>query len=363
MNKKMSERTRKELAIVLQKEINCYLHNSYFLCTILAFENLRPWFYENYIQLYTSGEKEVRHAGKPEVILDFYGGWTKPKIFFEEQYFDRCEMKEIDIISKIKQCINEERYIYTYVDEFFTIQGMNEHFAHDIYIYGYDDSKEEILVIGFDIHMNFVKYTIPYNSFKNGFKNGIVLSETYDKYGGKRYFFNVKMKVDENYQYKIQMDSVLTLFNDYLHSINTYLHSNDENCDMYKNPNCKYGLATYDEVLKMLKSTYEMGGKTDYRAFHTLYEHKALMKKRLDYFSQILKLNDEEKSLFSEVGQKILELGEQLRLRCIKYNILETKKLLEQMIADVQKLKSLEQQGYLKIYSIIALHKKDIDFE
>lgn len=58
---------RNELTVKVQKNINCYLFNAYYLCILLAYDNMYPWFYENYIQLYFNANKPVNFDDKKEV--------------------------------------------------------------------------------------------------------------------------------------------------------------------------------------------------------------------------------------------------------------------------------------------------------
>lgn len=341
---------KKELTIVVQKEINNYLHNAYFLSIILGYDNLKNWFYENYVQLYFNGDKFVRNTGIPEYFLDFYGGWTEPRKFFDSESYYRREINPSEIISLVKEKIGNDCYVYTYVDEFITKENVNVHNAHDILVYGYNDEKQEFMVLGFDDKNNFNSYKISYDNFERGYASGVENSQVSDMYQGKNYFFTMKMNVNEDYQYDFHVEIFLNYLKEYVNCINTGMKCEDPNGDMYKCDSIKYGIQVYDELLPIMEKIIEKKEIIDYRVFHTLYEHKTLMHKRLQYMANIIPIDNKAKEDILNQSQNLAGIAQELRLNCIKYNLCRRETVMRMMIDQVNLLKNIETTLYPKVF-------------
>jgi len=344
---------RKVLKIKIQKEINCYLSNAYFLCIILAYENMLPWFFENYTQLYFCPEKSMRNSNDLEIFLDFYGGWTEPRKILQCDCINRNVLEDTDILEYIESSIREGFYLYTYIDEFYTINRQELHNSHDIFVYGFDKSKSEIMVIGFDNKYNFTDYCISYSTFRKAFVSGIQIARKTDKRNGEDYCRLIRPSFKENEKYLFNKDNFLSLLNDYLHSINTAnkIITEDPNYALYKSHKNIFGISVYEKIIQYLSSVINLQINIDYRPLHTLYEHKSIMYKRLQFiFSQynIIDRNNYIKQCMD------LEIEcNTLRLLCIKYNINKKPKIINTMIEKLVKQKEIENNLFPGIYNLL----------
>jgi hypothetical protein len=340
---------RKELKINIQKKINCYLFDAYYLCIILAYDNLYPWFCENYVQLYYNSNKPIDYTNKSEVWLDFYGGWTEPRKILQCNNKGRQYFNGINIIKFIEECIDKNKYVFTYWDEF-CIKAFcrEEHFVHDIFIYGYDRLQKIFLVIGFDKNHNFKNYCISYQEFEEAFNTGLELTKNV---GDKRYFVEISSDFDENYKYQFSIHKFLSGLYDYLHSIDSSCReSNDiELFEHYKLPGNVFGMDIYNELIKYIKKTLIQNADIiDYRPFHTLYEHKNSIYESMAY---IIKTNDMEADEILSEYEQVKNDFNYIRMLILKYNAKKSEKLLNEVELLILKGKSKEYDILTSFYN------------
>ncbi|KAA9008675.1 amino acid adenylation domain-containing protein [Paenibacillus spiritus] len=347
----------KRLRIRLQNKIICYTHNSYLLCILLGYDNMLPWFYENYVQLYYSPSKRLRIKDSEEIWLDFYGGWNEPRRFFDYKYYQREFLADQDIIRFIEGRIDRNQYFHTYLDEFYTIQQGREHFVHDIFVYGYDREKRLVHVIGFNAKREFVAYELDYDRFRIAFEEGVRLSRTLDENGGDYYGLEIKCIVDDSYTHSYRLDQLLDQLHDYLHSVNTarkrkideYLYCLSDNV---------FGRDTYAYILDHLKHVREQEGVPDYRAFHTLYEHKKGLSERIQYLAGLYPELPQLKPM-AEQFEKLTQSFNLARLSALRYLVIKDIGLVDSMIALVSR--GQEEEGVIltELYRLLdAFHKE-----
>lgn len=341
------------LKFKLQKEINCYLSNAYYLCVILAYDNMKQWFYENYIQLFFSTNKALRNSKRREIFLDFYGGWTEPQHLFDCIKYDREFMQDSNVIEFMKKNIDNGRYIYTYIDEYYTIQS--EHNSHDVFIYGYDDNEENILVAGFNQKWVFTSYTVKYETFLKAYKNGLDNSKKNDTYGGINYAITMLPKFNENTIYKFNVDKFLSLFYDYIHSINTSekIQSNNTDYDMYKVKTNVYGMDVYDKLIKEIKYIQVVKVGIDYRAFHAIAEHKYGLLMRIKNINEIYHLNLKDEIFPLNICNELVKISKEARYCVIKYLVSGELAPLNKALEKIEMLKKIETESFEKIYDFI----------
>ncbi|OPZ86074.1 MAG: hypothetical protein BWY74_03742 [Firmicutes bacterium ADurb.Bin419] len=331
---------KKELIAVPQRKINNYLFNASLLCIILAYDNLKPWFYENYLQIYFNPKKSDIYSNQG--WLDFYGGWTLPQQVLEYKEFERNYFENVYIIDFIESCIEQGNYIFTYIDEYYIDNAMyfGKHFVHDTFIYGYDRKKQQISVIAYDNNSNFSKYTISYSSFESAFSAAMKTTENKESWNEK-YCVLYKCKYDNNYEYKFNLKKFLENLSDYLYSVNTALKDKPD-YQLYLSKDNIFGINVYDGVLNHLNGI-EKGSQLFYPSIHTLYEHKLALKERLQYISNNFGISDN----FSELVDKtdiLIEAFDTFRLLAIKYNALHKENLIEKMCSIIEEQKGFEKE-------------------
>ncbi|PXV95598.1 hypothetical protein C8E03_101227 [Lachnotalea glycerini] len=346
----MNDNNKKILNVVVQRKINCYSSDAYFLNLILAYPNMLPWIYENYIQLFFSSGKKVRNTNENEVFLDFFGGWTEPRKLLNCKQYDRKFLSTTDIICFIENKISDGFYLYTYIDEYYSISEGKEHYCHDISIYGYDKIKQLLHVIGFDKKGNYTTYTILYSVFRLAFESGILLSKEYDQYGGKNYLLGIAPNFSREKKYVIEPENMKSIFYDYLNNIRTIDNfvTDDPNYDLYMQPQNVYGICVYDCITEYISNFTNWTHKIDYRIFHVLYEHKKLMSDRLLYLKEELKYPISEQEIIQT--NELIHSCDKARLIVLKHNIIPKEQTLSKLLNYILQISQEESKLFKQVY-------------
>lgn len=341
------------LKVNVQKKINCYLFNAYYLCIILAYENMYPWFYENYIQLYFNPHKPIDFSNRTEVWLDFYGGWTEPRKLLECTEIDKHFFANIDIIKFLEENIDKKNYIFTYFDEYFIKrQLVNNHYVHDIFVYGYNRSEKKIYVIGFDDKIQFCSYCVDYGTFEKAFYSGIEITREKDRsnntFDKNIYCTLISPRFDEHSNYAFNHFKFLYNLDDYIMSRNSYLRKVPYAFELYKMEGNIFGLNIYKAILEYLAEVEAEKKILDFRPFHTLYEHKIAIFDRMSYISKTYRIN-----LRNELSkyEQIVESFNYIRLLTIKYNLTKSQDLLRKQILIMNQRMGDEEEVLLNLYN------------
>lgn len=336
---------KKELPINIQHRINNQLCNAGFLCILLAYENMENWLYEHYIQLYYSFNKCVLSSKQKEMFLDFYGGWTEPREMLCIDSYNRKDVEKFDVNSFIK-IINENKYVYCYVDEYY-IQ-ISRHNSHDILVYGYNDEKQTFQVVGYKDRF-FQQYEVDYNNFIKAFYSGIKISKMFDTYHGINYFLCIKPCIDRISNYKFHIEKFEERLYEYINCINTGILNacDDLNHKMYQKEGNVYGLKVYECLISDIEMCKKKLTLLDYRAFHTLYEHNMLMRERLEILP--FEINEELKKKIDE----LVSISNKIRMLVMKYDLEPNLEVLERIISETRRLYEAEKESYTFFYEYI----------
>ena len=166
------------LFILPQNNITTYLNYSF---PILAFywnEKKRLWFMEHFTQIYAMQSKEgylwVDYLEAPA----FYDDVLDAEIMKSD------DMEHVDdVVSFIKNAVDQEKYTMVFVDKYF-LEGRRqfnvEHHSLQIFIYGYDDRKQEFHLMGFYRDGSFGRLSISYNEFRRAFSSCLENSEQFE---------------------------------------------------------------------------------------------------------------------------------------------------------------------------------------
>ncbi len=354
----------KELKIVLQNKVNNFLLNAYFLCIIMAHENLYPWFYENYIQLYYNDKKQGRY-GKKEIWLDFYGGWTEPQKLLDFIKIPRKTFESTNILTYIKRNIDEGLYVFTYFDEYYVKPNYTEsgtHFVHDILVYGYNDLDKELSVLGFDDNRAFVSYKVPYVKFIMAFEKGLELTNTDESWNMDAFYgrlFGVKSQ--DSGIYSFDCKRFADRLGDYIYSVNTvkkdYPDYDRDNpvdyCEIYLMDENVFGMDIYKHLPQYMEEVLQSKDLLFYTAFHTLYEHKVCMMDKLNYISTRFNLHKELDEILESYGH-ITSVFNSIRLTALKYNRCRKENLLREIIPIIGTETENEKDVLSRAYDVIS---------
>ncbi|WP_127530189.1 hypothetical protein [Paenibacillus kobensis] len=256
-------------------EISGYLHHAYPLAVMSDHPSFIPWFYSNYIQLYTA-----KDLGGVPFYINFYRylDWNNYQLL-DHQYFDREVMPVDDIVEYVIHCIDLDYCFYSFVDEFY-VPGRTPyqkvHFDHELMISGYDKTNRTFRASSF-INGQYSDFSISFQDFKDAYQNN---SLKYD-------YMKLIRVLKPNYSstYEFDPSFVNEVLNDYLHARNSI--DRYANFDLFHYKNMTFGIDVYRELQLYMNNCMIEGKTCDIYPFHILWEHKKVMAGRFRYMIEL----------------------------------------------------------------------------
>jgi len=246
----------------------------------------------------------------------------------------------------IEYQINNGYYIRVHMDQFYlscSNRYKANHNMHEVFIYGYDRDKKEIMVADFIFGKpTYFFTTVMYDELNLSFSNSMPQSND------PIWFSDIKMFKYVDYDYKINMDLLKVSLNDYLNCTDNMLIY--KYCFRPENADLHYGLNYYDELAE-----YCVAGerRLDRKAFHLLCEHKIIMSMRLEYLKDNNYINAiGYKQVFDKCKKNEIDtLG--LRNMALKYNTTNNEDLLKRMSEKCYELKKQDSEFVSDLISIL----------
>ncbi|MDF2984522.1 MAG: amino acid adenylation domain protein [Eubacterium sp.] len=275
-----------ELKVVMQKDITTWLHRSLPLCMVLAFEKYLPWYYSNFIQIFS---------------------YTNEKGYIELNYLeprDCCNeivdmiclgyplLKHIDnIIEYIIENINMGYYLVINVDEYYLPNKWaykKLHFVHSSLIYGYDSKEKKLKAIGFNQNI-FEEITFDYDQFFQAYENGRI---HYKEYAPWCEWSAMQLMRPKKYELEYPFSNER-----FLKELKNYLFSTGDSVKLYSfeynEEQVDFGFKVYDVMIESLENLLQGKITSDYRSSHLIAEHKKCIYDRLGYVISRYRLTGE----------------------------------------------------------------------
>ena len=316
------------------------------LSLIYACENAKSWFCNTYIQLFTDHRNPISGGirFRQELFLKYCPFF---KMFALEDY--RFFTDKNKLINDIKKILSNNYAVAINVDrDFIPLIKNAYHFIHSVYIYGYDDEKQEFTISDFVSESgSFTLTTIPYKNLQESLDSMNETDYTV-KYSSNKFFIYLYDAHDFHYVFDIK--KLCHELGDYYNCENTM----DVNCyevyNLYKTKdnNVMWGIDVYNWLSEYLS---EFKDSIDYHSIYVLLDHKKSMLLRIDYLESIHLLKDylTLKQGYNELLNKIKVL---LNLS-IKYNLTRDKKIVDKMQVEISVIKKLEKDmAYMFLESI-----------
>lgn len=284
------------------------------------------WIYSNYIQL-------VGNNFSNTVNIDFFprgeAFFTCP--LFLSQKMDRSFIDSLllDPLDLIKLCINNDSYIYLVLNLSDLLS--RPHFYHDLLIYGYDDTSQEIYLADFAFKSKYSFERISYNEFINAY---LSLPQEQDFMNDWRGGFQL-VKISSSYPpYRFDIHFVKESLQEYLNGTET-----PNRYRGFKQPfaNEVYGLNVYDLLINFCHEK-----KYDGRPFSVLKDHHTLMIKRLIYMEENKLIKDCRKII--DQYSDIIKLLHIILNKQIKYSLKPNPAYLEDIIVQLKNIKVTDAQ-------------------
>jgi hypothetical protein len=239
---------------------------------------------------------------------------------------DVIEKNGIDVISFLKNAIDEHYYAYMCVDTYYIAEYplyQRIHFPHDMFVFGYDDESGHFHIADFMKDNRYYQAQASYDQVREAFH-----SEYDDSYG----FNGIQLlKPDDDARYPFDVDWIIQMLEDYASGYLTsrrFQTLGDPHVEV-----CVYGLDIYRELINFIyrsANTFLIR-----RALHTLSDHKKLMKLRVEYLAAHQYLKD---VALIEMSQAIEKLSLVLRNSYLKYMVQPSAEKLQNVVNLIHQL-------------------------
>lgn len=285
-----------------------------FQLVMLLRNDLYPWFYENFINIFIHGEERttiefVDNVGESFSFL------IDETITHDYKYFLSLD----NPIAFIKERISNGFYTAIWVDKYYipgAIEQADQHFVHPIFIYGYDDSSNCFAFVNFSWDKGIVKNDIKYDDLLKAVQS----VQKYYIYGGGDVSINRTMYCFRQKADYARKPFSITAFNE---ELKNYIYSNPGDIkaryQWYPQQNAIYGLKVYDRFIYVLNHIQE-GYYIVFKSIGDFVLHKQYMYARLTYIMEQYDL-PEECCLCIKSFSRVVRLIESIKMLNIKYAI------------------------------------------
>ncbi len=319
-----NNRSGNRLDIILQKGINCHGTYAYPLCIILADERRYPWFYENYMEIYS--------LGNPCTSIDYMDGISylskNENAILHRKSIKRSEIEvQFDCIAFVRESIHSGNYLVMFLDEYY-LQGQGAyqsfHYVHDTLVFGFDDYKKKIMAVAVSRNSDYVINAYDYEAFRNAFQDG--LTHCSEAIGIS------PLQLEENtiilLKCREDREQALNIFdlNNFKDKLCLYVNANvysetqevpsvtQDHVD-----NKSFGFAVYDVFLQVFSNITEGVDfwMPPYQQFLLFFEHKKGILERLQFIANTQEITDESKTVLLTY-RKVIEKFETIMRQYLK---------------------------------------------
>lgn len=318
-----------ELPIILQQERIARQVFALPLCAILTNENLIPWYYQNFVELYFT-DNHINYVG-----LDFqFLGYNYDMFLSYRFNIDYRQYKTM--VSYLIGKLQEQFYAYLNVDIFYIPHTPNyrkRHFYHDILLYGFDNQKKCFLGVYYDDEGIFNRHDIPYSDLKKAFQHIKDCSEF------PKEQYDVTLFNFDNLSVPFRFD--LKAFTTSLYN---YVNSVDKTADMlftihlrrFRHIQYDFGISGIEKLISKFETTHMV----EFIKVNFLYEHKKGILSSMKYIASThLKLPLLNEHI--EAYQAIVDTYENIRMLTLKLRMLKQQDMTCEKLFDsiLKKLK------------------------
>lgn len=298
--KEEQSETKRVLPIFFPPPIVTYLYFPYQLSIILAHDKTKPWFFSNFIQLFS------KLNSNSIWLLHFF-----PDIYMVQnnQYFievarvneNVVEIKRGEMAKRLCEWIGNGYYVCVILSESALPGSMmygREPYPHPQFFFGYDLATKTLKLTNFDSHSKYSVIDVGFVDFENAlFSDDTARAmETYSAWDhnlpSKYLFFLYKFNDKEHFRYDLDVTKIKESLEDYLQGRDTSYRYKLVNPWMLEYADSQWGVGVYKNLETHLRDGEKKG--IDYPAFHGLWEHKKIMTSRLRYLEESGSLDGNE---------------------------------------------------------------------
>lgn len=282
---------RKELSLG-KAILRCYQKGRFMTMMLSQNESTLPWIYYNNMQIccHKLNEKgqtfvlDICNSVAPFVTKE----WDACPYIRDNSYsIERIREKYSSISQYIVECIVHNEYVHCCLNVSYITWYDKKRYPpnsmHDIFIFGYDDEKEEFM--GYDYFSDdYERKSIPFCEMENAILHIVECEGTGDYANGihsfllqEPYVFFLFSADDLNINHILQkMYEILYI---QYSEVNNMVSKSKEGTEINI-----FGLAVYDELCDYLSSNIEVDGRFDYRPFSVIQDHMQIICDAIKYF-------------------------------------------------------------------------------
>ncbi|GAA0137792.1 hypothetical protein YSY43_46330 [Paenibacillus sp. YSY-4.3] len=306
-------------------------------------ERTYPWIMSNFIQV--CFDKDFKNSPVPFTFYS-YDFSVSPWLKHEKIFRNTLQDISADIVTLIKACINNGKYVHLYLDERYVVNRrayQKFSFIHENFIYGYDDDISAFHILGFDQNGQYVSSVLTYKQLLSAYQGvgDIIAANEFHQelHPASIDIFNTIQIFELNLavEYSFNKQLVLSTLKEYLNGDNT-----SNWFAMLREPwDRVYGMECYSYIQKYYELLLKEEAGYDIRYLHNLWEHKQLMTKRVQYMKEQghTELGEGEVEEFRNLEQELFGL----RNAMIKYSLTNQKTLIEHIYFKLPEMAQLEQ--------------------
>ncbi|OAB26498.1 hypothetical protein PMSD_25265 [Paenibacillus macquariensis subsp. defensor] len=326
---------------ILQPPLHGHLYSAFPLSISPLHKNFFNWFYSNYSAL-----KVLNYDGSLDIVFDTGNILDRPEEnpILSVTKINNKDILTLDFINTLKYYLNQSKYIYIFLDEYYVKNRFNyqqEHFLKESLIYGYDDQFEEFLICGFNSSMIYGNQRVPYSCLHEGFVHNNYIGG----WAGYTYFieFNSNVEIQFDKQKLVHfLEKSLSLPSEHYK-----LHFQEEEVVSYG-----VSIPSYLENV-FYHECHKMKDISSIRNFHVLWEYHNGMVNRIKFLRDLGYLNQGSEVL---LGRQVLleENAKKIRNIVLKSFIKNkgseiNNTEINNIIKLLQKIRSVEEENLLDL--------------
>lgn len=286
------------------------------------------WLYRNFIQI----SCDISDRDRP---IDYFYGVEKNWRYDWFNYFLNANEVPLHIINHygamrfVKECIDTGKYIELRLDQYHIPDRGEYHSVHHLHqnlIYGYDDARKMVYLLGFTDHGRLSRTEISYADLKYQFSKRQCVKEIY-----------VLAYEQDAYGMEYQGEYIMKMLRQYGEGYN----SSNDLAYLIEPRKRVYGMKCYDELLSGEGMKRLLA---DRRILHLLYEHKALMKDRLQYLGYHGAIGKEKLAVCLTDYDEVVRTAFNLRSLAVKYSRNRDENIASKIRFGLEEIKSKEQE-------------------
>ena len=237
--------------------IKIYNHHAFGTGIVTTIPEGMNWIYNNYILI-------SYYPDEGPLTFDYYMDYIYCQPVFDRESIsdELLAVMKWDAVKLFVEAIKQNKYVITCVDEFYIPQREayeNFHFIHNIIIYGFDTDEKRFYTAGYDEHGKYTAQTITYKELQRSKPRKIT-------------FLRFRSDLD----YEIEPEYIKQQFFQYNGTVKL------NPVGSYPREGRLVGVDAVNGLMDYIKLSIDAHTAIDIRPVQLLYEHRTIMKQRIE---------------------------------------------------------------------------------